>query len=82
MYTILFRCFESNLNGIYYRNPSSNGYFRGIIWEHWLGNYSLKRSTMMVKSKGKIFYQSPFDEPVDNVESLYTTDPKPTFEDP
>ncbi|XP_030757845.1 angiopoietin-related protein 3-like [Sitophilus oryzae] len=45
-------CFESNLNGLYYRKPYVNDYFRGIIWEHWLGNYSLKKSVMMVKSNG------------------------------
>ncbi|RZC36978.1 fibrinogen-like protein 1, partial [Asbolus verrucosus] len=45
-------CFESNLNGIYYNKPKNNGYFSGIIWEHWLGNYSLKKTTMMVKPLG------------------------------
>ncbi|KAJ8921905.1 hypothetical protein NQ315_008538 [Exocentrus adspersus] len=45
------RCFESNLNGVYHRRPNDNNYFRGIIWEHWLGNYSLKKTVMMVKSK-------------------------------
>ncbi|XP_076253255.1 uncharacterized protein LOC143191767 isoform X1 [Rhynchophorus ferrugineus] len=45
------RCFESNLNGIYFKTPRENEHFRGLIWEHWLGNYSLKKSVMMVKSK-------------------------------
>ncbi|XP_050305716.1 angiopoietin-2-like [Anthonomus grandis grandis] len=54
------RCFESNLNGIYYSRPFINDYFRGIIWEHWLGNYSLKKSLMMVKSTGSIqLYSGP-----------------------
>ncbi|KRT80825.1 hypothetical protein AMK59_6155 [Oryctes borbonicus] len=47
-------CFEANLNGVYYRNPSTNEYFRGIIWEHWLGNYSLKKTVMMIKPMLKI----------------------------
>ncbi|CAG9768752.1 unnamed protein product [Ceutorhynchus assimilis] len=46
------RCFESNLNGVYYKKPHENDYFRGIIWEHWLGNYSLKKSLMMVRTSG------------------------------
>ncbi|XP_066150555.1 angiopoietin-related protein 7-like isoform X2 [Euwallacea fornicatus] len=45
------RCFEANLNGVYYRNPTENKHFKGVIWELWLGNYSLKKSLMMVKVK-------------------------------
>ncbi|XP_066248513.1 uncharacterized protein [Euwallacea similis] len=45
------RCFEANLNGIYYRKPTENRHFKGVIWELWLGNYSLKKSLMMVKAK-------------------------------
>ncbi|KAI4460014.1 fibrinogen/tenascin/angiopoeitin [Holotrichia oblita] len=44
-------CFEANLNGVYHRNPNSSEYYRGIIWEHWLGNYSLKKTQMMVQPK-------------------------------
>ena len=40
-----FSCFEANLNGEYFSDPKDNGYYRGIIWELWLGDYSL-----MVKS--------------------------------
>ena len=44
-------CFESNLNGEYFSNPQSNGYYRGIIWELWLGDYSLKETRMMIRRK-------------------------------
>ena len=37
-----FSCFEANLNGEYFMDPKNNGYYRGIIWELWLGDYSLK----------------------------------------
>ena len=44
-------CFESNLNGEYFSNPKSNGYYRGIIWELWLGDYSLKETRMMIRRR-------------------------------
>lgn len=44
-------CFESNLNGEYFSNPQSNGYYRGIIWELWLGDYSLKETRMMIRRR-------------------------------
>nr|XP_022919878.1 fibroleukin-like [Onthophagus taurus] len=47
-------CFEANLNGIYYKTPITNEYYKGIIWEYWLGNYSLQKTKMMVKSKGNL----------------------------
>jgi len=46
-----YSCFESNLNGDYFTNPLDNGYYRGIIWELWLGDYSLKSSTMMIRPR-------------------------------
>ncbi|KAF2897280.1 hypothetical protein ILUMI_08896 [Ignelater luminosus] len=48
-------CFEANLNGVYYRDPHGKEQFRGIIWEHWLGDYSLKKTKMMVRRKGAIY---------------------------
>jgi len=45
----LFSCFESNLNGEYFGPGDDNGYYRGIIWELWLGDYSLKSVAMMVR---------------------------------
>lgn len=45
----IFSCFEANLNGVYYPNPTANEQFRGLIWEHWLGNYSLKKTKMMLR---------------------------------
>ena len=46
-----FSCFESNLNGEYFTDPDDNGYYRGIIWELWLGDYSLKAVKMMIRPK-------------------------------
>uniref|UniRef100_U5ET44 Putative ficolin n=1 Tax=Corethrella appendiculata TaxID=1370023 RepID=U5ET44_9DIPT len=43
-------CCESNLNGIYFNNPKGHKY-RGILWESWLGDYSLKSSKMMIRPK-------------------------------
>ena len=44
-----YSCFESNLNGEYFPHPDDNGYYRGIIWELWLGDYSLKSAHMMIR---------------------------------
>ena len=44
-------CFEANLNGEYFNDPDDNGYYRGIIWELWLGDYSLKSVRMMIRPK-------------------------------
>lgn len=41
-------CLESNLNGRYSVDPL-NTHYTGIIWEQWLGDYSLKASTMMIR---------------------------------
>ena len=46
----IFSCFEANLNGEYFPVDADNGYYRGIIWELWLGDNSLKAATMMVRS--------------------------------
>nr|CAD7259982.1 unnamed protein product [Timema shepardi] len=48
-----YSCFESNLNGVYYSpgdEPSRDSY-RGLIWEHWLGDHSLRASVMMVRDR-------------------------------
>ncbi|XP_042908122.1 fibrinogen C domain-containing protein 1 [Parasteatoda tepidariorum] len=44
-----YRCFEANLNGPYHTDPTENGYFLGIIWERWKGDYSLKSSEMKIR---------------------------------
>lgn len=41
-------CLESNLNGLYFDKPFNNS-FAGIVWEHWLGDYSLSGTTMMIR---------------------------------
>lgn len=46
-----FSCFESNLNGEYHLNPEDNDYYRGLIWELWTGDYSLKATQMSVRPK-------------------------------
>jgi len=46
-----YSCFEANLNGEYFSDPLDNGYYRGIIWELWLGDYSLKSAKMMVRPR-------------------------------
>merc|ERR1719481_2191711 len=46
-----YSCFESNLNGEYFTDPVDNGYYRGIIWELWLGDYSLQSARMMVRPR-------------------------------
>ncbi|XP_065170262.1 angiopoietin-2-like [Atheta coriaria] len=43
------KCFEANLNGRY--TYEDIDYYNGIIWEGWLGNYSLKRAKMIITSK-------------------------------
>merc|ERR1719244_708764 len=44
-----YSCFEANLNGEYFPADTDNGYYRGIIWELWLGDTSLKSARMMVR---------------------------------
>lgn len=44
-------CFEANLNGEYFEDPTANDYYRGIIWELWHGDYSLRSAKMMIRPK-------------------------------
>ncbi|XP_042218503.1 uncharacterized protein LOC121863773 isoform X7 [Homarus americanus] len=44
-----YSCFESNLNGDYHTDPKDNDYYRGIIWELWLGDYSLRATEMKIR---------------------------------
>ncbi|KAL1403003.1 hypothetical protein pipiens_000931, partial [Culex pipiens pipiens] len=44
-------CAESNLNGVYYADDPKSHKSTGILWETWLGDYSLKESTMMIRSR-------------------------------
>ncbi|XP_058455688.1 angiopoietin-2-like [Malaya genurostris] len=44
-------CAESNLNGRYYTdNPRSHKY-GGVLWETWKGDYSLKSTSMMIRTR-------------------------------
>lgn len=47
---ILFSCSEANLNGIYHFTPLNHNYI-GIIWELWRGDYSLKKTRMMIRPR-------------------------------
>ncbi|XP_021712214.1 angiopoietin-2-like [Aedes aegypti] len=44
-------CAESNLNGIYYAENPSSHQSTGILWEPWLGDYSLKSTVMMIRPR-------------------------------
>ncbi|XP_037779578.1 uncharacterized protein LOC119576102 isoform X6 [Penaeus monodon] len=44
-----YSCFESNLNGDYFTSPKDNDYYRGIIWELWLGDYSLRATEIKIR---------------------------------
>ncbi|XP_045584996.2 LOW QUALITY PROTEIN: uncharacterized protein [Procambarus clarkii] len=44
-----YSCFESNLNGEYHIDPKDNDYYRGIIWELWLGDYSLRATEIKLR---------------------------------
>ncbi|XP_069977889.1 uncharacterized protein [Penaeus vannamei] len=44
-----YSCFESNLNGDYFTNPKENDYYRGIVWELWLGDYSLRATEIKIR---------------------------------
>uniref|UniRef100_A0A182PGU2 Fibrinogen C-terminal domain-containing protein n=1 Tax=Anopheles epiroticus TaxID=199890 RepID=A0A182PGU2_9DIPT len=61
-------CAASNLNGKYYlENPRSHK-STGILWESWLGDYSLKAAKMMIRPKdtwNRDEDQSENDAPVD-----------------
>jgi hypothetical protein len=46
---LLASCFESNLNGEYFAAEEDNGYYRGIVWELWLGDYSLAAAELLVR---------------------------------
>lgn len=53
-------CAESNLNGVWRDEPLGNEY-QGIFWEHWLGDYSLKASKMMVRPKD-VWFSNPDED--------------------
>ncbi|XP_042880412.1 uncharacterized protein LOC122258489 isoform X4 [Penaeus japonicus] len=59
-----YSCFESNLNGDYFLSPKDNDYYRGIIWELWLGDYSLKATEIKIRpasfSSGVVTPDSPY----------------------
>lgn len=54
-----YSCFESNLNGEYHSNPVDNGHYKGLVWELWKGDYSLKSSKMMIRPKQSLSEGEP-----------------------
>ncbi|XP_063868844.1 uncharacterized protein LOC135104951 isoform X4 [Scylla paramamosain] len=52
-----YSCFESNLNGEYYTHPREHEY-RGIIWEMWLGDYSLWATEIKIRPASYSFSSS------------------------
>jgi hypothetical protein len=73
---LCFSCFEANLNGEYYTTRETREAFRGLIWEHWLGDVSLKKTEMKIRSRDFTRDQDPdFDDrraetPLDDVRPL------------
>ena len=60
---LCFSCFEANLNGEYYTTREPREAFRGLIWEHWLGDVSLKKTEMKIRSRDFTRNQDPdFDD--------------------
>jgi Fibrinogen beta and gamma chains, C-terminal globular domain. len=60
---LCFSCFEANLNGEYYTAREPREAFRGLIWEHWLGDVSLKKTEMKIRSRDITRTQDPdFDD--------------------
>lgn len=67
-----YACFESHLNGPYMKNPTDNGYFRGIIWEHWKGDYSLKACEMKIRPKHSQMIPTTRNIPANEDDSDYS----------
>ncbi|XP_071548106.1 uncharacterized protein [Panulirus ornatus] len=72
-----YSCFESNLNGEYHKDPRDNDYYRGIIWELWLGDYSLRATEIKIRplafeSGQGPGYPTPYPTPYT---TPYPTDP-------
>ncbi|XP_066985122.1 uncharacterized protein [Macrobrachium rosenbergii] len=73
-----YSCFESNLNGEYYINPEDNDYYRGIIWELWLGDYSLKATEIKVRPASFSNGSQDADDPKKAGDPY----PTPAYQDP
>lgn len=50
IFGVNFSCIDANLNGVYQSTPYNNNYI-GIIWDRWLGDYSLKSAKMLIRPK-------------------------------
>lgn len=53
-------CSEANLNGVYHNTPLGHNYV-GIMWELWRGDYSLKKTRMMIRPRSKTLHKSMED---------------------
>lgn len=49
-FVFICSCSEANLNGIYHNTPLGHNYI-GIMWELWRGDYSLKKTRMMIRPR-------------------------------
>lgn len=45
-----YSCIDANLNGVFRTKAHDNNYI-GIIWDPWLGDYSLKSVKMLIRPK-------------------------------
>ena len=39
------------MNGVFFEEGEPRESFRGLIWEHWLGDKSLKRTEMKIRGR-------------------------------
>ncbi|XP_067012693.2 uncharacterized protein [Anabrus simplex] len=46
-----YSCFEANLNGVFFRDGQPREDFRGLIWQYWLGDSSLKSTQMKIRPR-------------------------------
>ncbi|KAI8129489.1 Techylectin-5B [Lucilia cuprina] len=50
-------CSEANLNGLYHHSPLNHNYI-GIMWELWHGDYSLKKTRMMIRPRTRAIHNT------------------------
>lgn len=59
-----YSCFEANLNGVWFSNGEPRPSYRGIIWQYWLGDRSLKAVEMKLRPRDPVTSIDPvFEEP-------------------
>ena len=59
------------MNGEFYAKGESREPFRGLVWEHWLGDESLKKTELKIRSSDIIRSHDPgFESQPDDVRPL------------